>query len=158
LGDRSFQKKGRGPDPLTSTSDASVDKLLAETAEAVRLGNDPRTQPQAYQKWLSVRPRLLALLAEAEGPTLGFAPGVVRPARDAITNINGYLGKGEGTRQAFSKLKDAEAETPTVDMDEATGQRELNKLEPSLSLWKEAIGKAGSMAGLSQIKELDRAI
>src|SRR4030095_3937936 len=63
-----------------------------------------------------------------------------------------------GKKQAFSKLKDAEAETPTVDMDEATALRELKKLEPAFTAWKDLIGKAGPVAGLAPVQSLSRAL
>jgi hypothetical protein len=155
LADPYFLEHPHAPaQPKKVVGDPSVDSVLGQAADVVRLWSDPKTLPQAHQIWRNVQPRLSALLSEAEGPNLGIEPGVLKPARDAIAKISKYL----GIREAYAKLKDTEAETETPDMTEASAARELTLLEPTLMKWREILGKGGQLTGTSQLKTLARGI
>lgn len=79
------------PGKLAPTGQPPLDRLLAMAAEVVKLWGGLATLLQARQIWQAVRPRLLALLAEAAAPKLGLTPQDLGPGQDAVNTMHAWI-------------------------------------------------------------------
>jgi hypothetical protein len=142
------------PPKLKSTSEPSVDGVLNQAADLVRLMKDPKTLPQARQSWRSVQSRLQTLFTEATTSKLGVDRSALNPAIEAMNRISQEIAE----REASAKMNKAMNDMKTPDMSKALAVRELKKLEPTLKGWKDTIARGGPMVGVPELKALSRAI
>lgn len=80
------------------TGDGKLDGVLALVADVVNKWGGDATILQARQTWAAVRPRLVALLKEAEGPKLGLADKELNPARNAVNDMDAWVQNPPGGR------------------------------------------------------------
>jgi len=157
LGDPAFLKSRQAAQKIPPSSDASIDKLLAQVVQVLELWNDNDKLPQAEALWAKTKPVLAAVLAEGENQQrqkhLDAGDGF-QEARKAMSNIEFYLGE----REAWVKQRQLENQMDTPDVSVALDLRQLKELEPTLALWQNVNKQAGRLAEGAALKELSLAL
>ena len=157
LGQKTFQRAiGKpGPSRLRTAGEPSVDLLLSQAADVVRLWADPKTLPASLQIWTGIERPMLALLTEAQDPKgLGFTPQAVKPAQDAVAAIADYL----SVQEVDLRMDEETNDTPTPELSKDLDARALKQLEPALKAWRQATQMGGPLAGLPEMRKLSEAL
>ncbi|MEO8081136.1 MAG: hypothetical protein ABI641_11440 [Caldimonas sp.] len=151
-----YRATGRpGPPRLKTAGEPTVDALLGQAADVVRLWADPKTLPAAIELWRGIRSRLSGLLDEAADPKkLGFTSAALKPARSAMATIADYI----SIQESNLRLDDAVKESPTQELSKELDERDLKKLEPALKAWKKATQSGGQFGALGEMKKLSEAL
>jgi hypothetical protein len=140
-----------------ATGTPTVDALLRIATEVVKLRNNPKTLPKAFDTWQALKPRILAVFTEAQGPALGLDASYIKDARREIEQMDGGLrvmddmfnGKQKTERrekEAYDKLDHAEKVIEIPDMAEATELRKAKQFESTFELLKAASKHVGLLA------------
>ena len=127
---------------------------MNQAADVVRLWNDPKTLPDAHYIWKKVKPRLLALLKEAEGPKLGINASEIKKGRDAVANITKYL----SGRDARIKMDEAVKAFQAPDVSEALDLQKVKQFEPTLDYIRSANKQLGRAAKDTKLGDVAKVI